>query len=332
MKQVFITDYFKNAEIEKKIFKNFANVNVLNCSSEADLPKIINKADGLLVWHTNISNRTIEKLKFCKAIVRYGVGYDNIDINSARNHGIDCANTPDYGTEEVTETASAMILSLTRKINYFNERCKNYKIGWQDNVLGENKKFPIKRLSEHKLGIIGLGRIGSLLALRMKTFNMNVGFYDPYVKTGKEKILGITKFNSIKELTSSCDIISINCTLTKETNCLIDKNFIKSLNKGSILINTARGKIIRQLDDLYFGIKNKIIAGIGLDVLPDEPPKKSEKLIQLWKNKNDPLSLRIIINPHSGYYSSKSVIEMREKAANNLLNALKGKKIENLIN
>ena len=276
MKHVFITDYFKNSDVEKKIFKNFAKVHVLNCSNEANLPKTINNADGLLVWHTKISSLTIKKLKNCKAIVRYGVGYDNIDIKVARDRGIDCANTPDYGTDEVAETSSAMILSLVRKINHFNESCKNYKKGWQSNVLGENNEFPIKRLNQNKLGIIGLGRIGSLLALRMKVFNMKVGFYDPYVKTGEEKVLGISKFNSIKELISQSDIISINCTLTNETNSLVDRNFIKSLKKGSILINTARGKIIRKLDDLYFGIKNKILAGVGLDVLPDEPPKKSE--------------------------------------------------------
>tara|TARA_B100000989_G_scaffold294722_1_gene274351 strand:- start:4646 stop:5644 length:999 start_codon:yes stop_codon:yes gene_type:complete len=332
MKNIFITDYFRDSKIESKIFRNFAKVHILNCPLEKNLPRIINKADGLLVWHTNISAKTIKNLKKCKAIVRYGVGYDNIDHLAARKYGIDCANTPDYGTEEVADTAAAMILSLSRKIFHLNQSSKNYKKGWQQNVLKENLEFPIKRSNELKVGIIGLGRIGSSLSLRLKNFNMKIGFYDPYVQTGVEKILGIKKFNSLNDLISNTNIISINCVLTKETLNLVDRKFINKLNRGTIIVNTSRGKIINSLDDIYYGIKNKIIAGVGLDVLPEEPPSFNSKLIKLWKNQNSTLSTRILINPHSGYYSSRSVIEMREKASANLLNALKGKKIYNLIN
>ncbi len=332
MKKIFITDYFLEAKIEKKIFGKSVKVICLNKKNENNFPHAIKEADGLLVWHTNITQQTIKNLKKCKGIVRYGVGCDNIDLSSARNFKIDCANTPDYGIGEVADTASAMILSLSRKIMKYNESCKYYKKGWQENVLNENLSSPIKRTNEHFLGIIGAGRIGSALALRMKPFGIKMGFYDPYVSSGHEKVLGIKRFKSLKELSSNCTIISINSVLTKETSGMINKKFINSLKKGTILINTARGEIINKLDDLYSGLKTGKLGGIGLDVLPDEPPIKNEKLIKFWKNSKHPLSKKIIINPHAAYYSSRSIIEMRVKAAENLNRVFKGLKLRNIVN
>ena len=330
MKKVFITDYFTESKIEKKIFKNFAKVICLNEKNENFFPNSIKDADGLLVWHSNITKKTIKDLKKCKAIVRYGVGCDNIDLAVARKFKINCANTPDYGTTEVADTACAMILSLSRKLIQYNDNCKNYKKGWQKNVLKENFSNPAKRSNTYMLGIIGMGRIGSAIASRMKSFNIKIGFYDPHINVNK--LSGIKKFKSLKKLTKNCDIISINSTLNKKTLGMINKKFVNSLKKKTILVNTARGAIVRKLDDLYNGLKSGKLGGIGLDVLPDEPPLKNEKLIKCWKNLKDPLSKKIIINPHAGYYSSTSVIEMRVKAAKNLKRAMQGLKLKHIVN
>ena len=225
-----------------------------------------------------------------------------------------------------------MILSFLRKILQYNENCKYYKKGWQENVLKENISNSIKRTSDHYLGIIGAGRIGSAIALRMKSFGVKIGFYDPYVSSGHEKVLGIKRFRSLRELTENCTIISINSILTKETSGMINKKFISSLKKGTILINTARGGIVNKLDDLYYGLKAGKLGGVGLDVLPEEPPLKNEKLIKSWNNLKDPMHNRIIINPHAGYYSSKSVLEMRVKAAENLNRIFSGLELKNIVN
>jgi len=317
--------------IEKKIFGKSIKVICLKNKKKEFLNRM-EEADGLLVWHAEIDKKIIAKLKRCKAIVRYGVGCDNIDLLSARKFNIDCANTPDYGIDEVADTALAMILSLSRKILQYNENCKYYKSGWQENVLKENISNSIKRTSDHYLGIIGAGRIGSVIALRMKSFGVKVGFYDPYVSSGYEKVLGVKRFRSLNELAKNCTIISINSILTKETLGMINKKFINSLKKGTILINTARGGIVNKLDDLYYGLKKGTLGGVGLDVLPDEPPKKSEKLIKSWTNLKDPINKKIIINPHAGYYSSTSVIEMRVKAAENLKRIFGGLQLRNIVN
>ncbi len=330
--KVVITDYFKDSIIEKKIFGNKADIICLDQIEEGKLTDDINDADILLVWHTEISEKTLVRLKNCKAIIRYGVGIDNIDIKSARLKNIDCANTPDYGITEVADTTCSMILNLARKINLYNFKCKKYKNDWQENVLGENLENPVKRLNEHKLGIIGLGRIGSLVSKRMKEFGLEIGFYDPYVEKNQNEFSFLKKFNSIQELINFSSIISVNCVLNNETKSLINSSLIKKMNDNTILVNTARGKIIENLDCLMFGLKSKKIGGLGLDVLPEEPPNFNDELINAWINEKHPDHSKIIINPHSAYYSSKSVIDMREKASINALRVLNGETILNKVN
>ncbi len=332
MKKVVITDYFKNSKIEKNILGKNVKIVRLDPKNKNKFIKGITDADALLVWHAKINKDVIKKLKKCKAIVRYGVGIDTIDINYAKKKNIVCANTPDYGVNEVADTAGGFIISLARKLLIYNLNSKNYKKGWQENVLNENKKNPVKRGNQHNLGIIGFGRIGSAVALRMKSFGMKIGFYDPYVEVKVARRLGIKKFNKMSELLKFASIISINCTLNRDTKGIVNKRFINKLNKNTILVNTARGTIVDKLDSLFKGLKSGKIGGVGLDVLPEEPPKKQEKLIKAWKDINHSLNSKIIINPHAGYYSSTSVIEMRVKAAENVKRSLKGLKLKNIVN
>ena len=331
MKKVFITDYINNPEIEQKVLGDDAKVICLNKKNEEDFPDEIAEADGILVWHTKITEHTIKKLKKCKAVIRYGVGSDNIDRKALHKYNIPFANTPDYGVDEVADTSSALILNLIRKVNLYNIQTKHKLNEWQSEVINTDKRHPIKRTSEHKLGIIGLGRIGSALALRMKSFKMQIGFYDPHVPSGYEKVLNIKRFEKIEDLASESSIISINATLTDETKGMINDNFINLLTENTILINTARGAIIENSDVVLRGLKSNKLAAVGLDVLPKEPPSKNEDLIKSWMDINDPLNTRIIINPHSAYYSSSSIQEMRTKASKNMLKSLKGEKLLNII-
>tara|TARA_A100001011_G_scaffold394757_1_gene487921 strand:+ start:2414 stop:3418 length:1005 start_codon:yes stop_codon:yes gene_type:complete len=331
MKKIFITDYIQNPDLEKKILQNEAEIICLNETDENKFPKEIINADGLLVWHAKISEITLKKLKKNTAIIRYGVGIDNIDLKSVKKYGVTFANTPDYGVSEVADTSCALILNLIRKIHLYNNKTKLSFGKWQKEVVNINQDLPVIRTSEHKLGIIGLGRIGSSLALRMKNFDMQVGFYDPYVGSGYEKVLGIKKYETLDELKSNSSIISINATLNSETKKMVNEKFINSLNNNTILINTARGAIVENLDIILDGLKKNKLSAVGLDVLPEEPPKENEDLIKVWRNSQDKLSERIIINPHAGYYSTTSIKEMRTKASSNMLSFLKGEKVKNIV-
>ena len=152
----------------------------------------------------------------------------------------------------------------------------------------------------------------------MNSLNFNTYFYDPYLNWGYEKIISSNRLYNVDDLLKKCDIVTIHCPLNKETDGMIDSTFLKKMKRGSILINTARGEIISDVDLIYSELKKGNIYSVYLDVLPDEPPDLSKKLIKEWRS-NSSLSHRIIINPHTAYYSQESFEEMRLKASENIL-------------
>lgn len=314
--RVYITDFIKNYSVEKKILGKNLIID----------DKFKSKAEVLLVWHQKIDKNFIKKFKNLKYVIRYGTGYDDIDLKFLNNKKILFSNNPEYGTYEVSNTSLAMIMNISRSINIYNEISKfSNKPVWQDNYINE-----VKAIRNTKVGVIGAGRIGSTLINKLNYIGFKTQFYDPFKDYGYEKIINSYRTSSIEELLSTTDIISINCDLNKDTFGLVDKKFISNMKKGSSLVNTSRGKIISDLDDFYEPLRKRLINCISLDVLPVEPPSKS-KLIESWK-KNEPwINGRFIINPHTAFYSKESFRKMREDAANNALNFIKNKKLKNLI-
>ncbi len=316
---IYITDYIQNFDLEKKIIgKKLINF-------KEDFEKRFS-AKVLLVWHFEINELSLKDFPELHSIVRYGVGVDNIDLEFCKKKGIKVFNNPDYGVDEVSDSAIAMIMSLSRNITRYNSiakkllRSPNPKYPWQ-----ENTEISSMRLKDSSIGIIGAGRIGSSVALKMKNIIGSINFYDPYVSSGYEKVIGANRFESLESLLQNSQIVSVHVPLTKETSGMINRSFIKMMSKESILINTSRGGIIDSLDCLYEGMMSKNISGLGLDVLPEEPPSliSKEKLLTSWLDENHALKDRIIINPHTSYFSPQSYKEMRLKASKMSLKALK---------
>ena len=304
MNKVYITDYIENPDIERELLGDELS-NEINDSIEI-----------ILVWHEKINKSFIDKLPNLKGIIRYGVGYDNIDLNYAASKNIIVCNTPDYGIDEVSDTAIAMILNISRGVSQYDFLSK-YQNNWQENTL---KK--LKRSSEYKLGIIGAGRIGGSVLLKAKSLGFKTFFYDPYTSRGHDKMLNAKQVNDLDELIEISDIISIHTPLTNETKGMVNEEFISKMKNSSSLVNTARGKIINDIDEFYTPLKTNKIYSLALDVLPDEPPKES-KLISSWKGGEKWLGGRLLINPHTAYYSKESFQEMRTKASKNALRILK---------
>lgn len=313
MGKVFITDYIKSPAIERRILGDKLS-DELNSSVEV-----------LLVWHKIIDQSFIDSHPQLKGIVRYGVGYDNVDIEYAREKGISVCNTPDYGTDEVADTAMAMILGLSRSVFSQNERSRNLFTSWQVNVARNSR-----RSSETKLGVIGAGRIGGSVLLKSKAMKFHTFFYDPYQPRGLEKTLYATRCESLEELIGTCNIISIHTPLNEETNGMINPDLLNSFRKGSMLINTARGKLLSDIDILYHPLRSRQLAGAGLDVLPEEPPQQG-LLIDAWRKEEPWLKGRLIINPHTAYYSPPAYREMRLKAAQNALRIIEGERPFNIV-
>lgn len=267
------------------------------------------RVEGLLVWHWKLRADSVALLDRCRIAVRYGVGYDMVDVSALAARDIPFANTPDYGTEEVADTACAMILAAQRKIIGYDRACRNYPSGWQNNVLN-----PLRRTSEQTLGIIGVGRIGTAVVNRMKPFGCRIVGFDPYQPSGHEKAVGYIRMNSLDELLRQADIISCHCPLTPETNGMIDQGFLDRLKTGAVIVNTARGGLLADLDGLEGALKTGRLAAAFLDVLPEEPPG-GHSLYQAWRQDENWLRGRFVVNPHTAFYSQQAWWEMRFKAA-----------------
>ena len=309
---VFITDYINNPRIEKEILGDHL------CSRPSK------EIEYLLVWHTKINKEFLNSFPNLKGIVRYGVGYDNIDLEICKERNIVFCNTPDYGTEEVSNTTISMIMDSSRKVFEYNQIAKKIN----DNSWQENTIKSLRRPSDLSLSIFGYGRIGQKVAFLSKNIFRQINIYDPYLKPGIEKVMGVKLFDDIDLFLKNSNILSIHCPLTQETKGLVNKNFLKKLPRGSILVNTARGQIIDNVDDLLEMINSQHLSGIGLDVLPDEPPTMNnfyKKYLDKTLDKN------IIINPHTSYYSIESFEEMRVKAITNCIRFISGSKPLNTI-
>ena len=312
---VSVTDHIKSFSIEKKILGKYFQDN-LNKNTTI-----------ILVWHEKIDDLFLKKYPSIRAVIRYGVGFDNIDLEGCKKRNILVANTPDYGIDEVSDSSVAMILGLTRKINSFQELAKQDNEYW----LGKEFDLNIKRLNKLSLGIIGLGRIGSSLARKFSVFSRNIGFYDPYLPDGYEKIFGIERFDSLSNLLRSSDIVSINTPLTKETENMVDNQFLNLMKKGSYLINLSRGKIVKDQQIILEKLISNDIEGYATDVWQNEPPLEDDKLFLSWQNNDLRLSGRLIITPHTAYFSDEALIESRTKACKTCLDVINNKRVKNRI-
>lgn len=326
--KVVITDLITEPlDYERRVLDGVADVIALDGLNEQDLHGQIEDADAVMVYHYfRFTRASIQRLKNCRAIVRPGVGYDGIDIVAAREHGIPVCNVPDYGTEEVADTALAMALSLARGAHFLNSRLKRGIGDWT-----ASQAVPIYRLRGRRFGIIGCGRIGSAAALRAKAFGLDVAFYDPYLPDGVDKALGLVRYDSLDELLANSDIVSVHCPLTDETRGMVGAAQINLMPDGSYLVNTARGGIVDTvavIDALQAGK----LAGAGIDVLETEPPTADGPILSAWRDPNHAAHDRLLLNPHTAYYCEEGVEEFRTKGAREVLRALQGEPLRNVVN
>lgn len=326
--KVVITDLIvEPLNFERSILDGTAEVTALNAMSEADLEGKIEDADAIMVYHYfRFTRASIERLRNCKVIVRPGVGYDGVDVEAAREHGIPVCNVPDYGTEEVADSALTMALSLARGTHFLNSRLQRGIGDW--NV---DQAAPIPRLRGRVFGIVGCGRIGTATAIRAKSFGFDVVFYDPYVPDGLDKALGIRRVDQLSELLRNSHIVSLHCPLTEETRGLIGDVEIGQMPKGSFLVNTARGGVLDTATAVN-ALASGHLGGAGIDVLEQEPPAADSAVITAWRDPDHPAHDRLLLNPHTAFYCEEGAEEFRTKGAREVLRALRGEPLRNVVN
>jgi C-terminal binding protein len=326
--KVIITDYVHDdLQPEREILDDLADVVALNAHGEEALQGQLGDAHALMVYHNvSLSRSTLGQLTHCRVIARVGVGFDNVDGFAARELGIPIVNVPDYGTEEVADSAIGLTLALTRGLARYNLRCQQHDTPW--NYL---PAAPLHRLRGRVFGIVGLGRIGMATAVRARALGMDVAFFDPYRADGYDKALGIRRCDTLESLMRQAHVLSFHCPLTPETREMLNAETLAWLTPGSYVVNTARGPII-DTRVLPAAIRSGRLAGAGLDVLPVEPPATTDPLVQAWRDPADPAYDRVIINPHAAFYCEEGLREMRQKAATSCRRALLGEPLRNQVN
>jgi len=272
--------------------------------------------DGLLCLLTDrIDRDVISSNPKLRAISNYAAGYDNIDVDEATRRGIVVTNTPDVLTNATAELAWALLFAVARRVVEGDKFTREGKFrGWAPMLLLG------KELRGKTLGVIGAGRIGTAFALKAKCFDMKVLYYNRSRNEVLEKKLGARKVD-LDTLLRESDFVSIHLPLTKETHHLIDYDKICLMKRDGIIVNTARGAVIKE-KDLVRALKERKIFGAGLDVYENEP-EVSEELKSLDN---------VVLLPHIGSATLETRTEMAVLAAENLIKALKGERPRYCVN
>ena len=273
----------------------------------------IKEIDGLICFpYDMIDSELLGKAKNLKVISTYSVGFDHIDTKYAKKNKIRVGYTPEVLTDATADLAFSLMIDVMRRVSEGDRVIRSGN--WRE-IYGAYD-YVGTDLQKKTLGIFGLGRIGSTLAKRAKSFDMKIIYHNrKHVSKTKEKSLGV-KYVSFDKLVSQSDIISIHVPHTNQTDHLFDKKILKKMKKTAFLINTSRGKIINE-KDLIESLKKKIIAGAALDVFESEPIGKNHPLTKIQN---------ITLAPHIGSSTKETRAKMAEITVKNLHMGINGKR------
>ena len=273
--------------------------------SEEKMLELAGDFDAFLCGDDAITQAVIDKsLPRLKIISKYGIGVDKIDVDYCTEKNIPLTFCPGVNHTTVSEHTFALMLSLSRK---FVEEVNHVRAGNWTRLTGNE-------LMGKTIGIVGLGRIGKEVAKRAKAFEMPVIGYDLYWPDDFAKQYGIPKAESLDEIFTRCDIISLHTNLTAETTDMICKESIATMKKGVMILNCARGELVNTAD-MVAALESGQVGGYGTDVLDQEPPPADHPLLS---------APNCVITPHIGSRTYESVERQAVMATQNLINCLKG--------
>ncbi|XID91367.1 C-terminal binding protein [Paenibacillaceae bacterium WGS1546] len=284
------------------------------CNTEAEVIDFCRAAHAILTNHSPFTEAVIDQLEQCKVIVRYGIGYDNVDTAAAARRNIPVVNVPDYGIQEVADHALALLLGVVRRIPRMD---RNVRTGdWSIDSLG-----PIMGLRGKVLGLAGFGNIAREVARRAQSFNMETIAYDPFVPEAAFQALGVRKVD-FGTLLAESDVISSHLPLIEATKHLFDRKAFARMKRTGVLINTSRGGVI-QTDDLVQALVDGTIRGAALDVFEEEPLALDHPLLSLEQ---------CLLSPHAAWYSEDSKARLQQYAALEVKRVLEGQRPKHVVN
>ncbi|HJM00794.1 MAG TPA: D-glycerate dehydrogenase [Nitrosopumilus sp.] len=273
----------------------------------------IKNLDGLICFpYDKINKEVLQYAEKLKVISTFSVGYDHIDLDFAKENKIRVGYTPEVLTDATADMAFGLLLDSLRRISEGDRIIRKGK--WKQ-IYGAHDYVGFD-LQGKTLGIMGLGRIGKTLAKRAKAFDMKIIYHNRNkISRDEERKLGV-KYTKFDKLITQSDIISIHVPHTKETNQIFNMKILKKMKKTAFLINTSRGKVVNE-KDLVTALKQKIIAGAGIDVFEIEPIKKNHPFMKLEN---------LVMSPHVGSSTKETRIQMAELTVKNLIYGMNGKK------
>ena len=277
-------------------------------ASAEDILAVARDADAVLVTYAKLNGQLLRQLKNCKAIGRFGLGVDNIDLPAAKECGIAVNYVPDYCLREVSDHAMALLLALARKVTFSNKLVQSGR--WEVPPI-----VPLHRLEGQVLGLIGFGNIPRALAPKAKAFGLQVITYDPYIVKDAADAAGVESV-SFDDLLKRSDFISVHAPLQPATRGLMNANAFAKMKKGAFLINTARGPLVDEMA-LIAALDSSQLGGAALDVVMIEPLAKDSPLIGRDN---------VILTPHTGFYSVEALEELQTKCASDVARVLSGEK------
>lgn len=314
VRKVLVTDTeLASLEIEEQILGPLgAEIRLASATDEPTLVVEASHAAAIMVDRARITEVVIAAAARggCRAIVRYGIGYDNVDVESAERHGIPVANVPDYCLDEVADHTIALLLSHARRIIEASDAVRKGR--W------DYPKGQIPRLAGRCLGLIGMGRIGRRVAARALAFGLEVVAYDPISPVD---VPGVNQVTSVQELFETADYVSLHAGMSDSTRLMIGADSLRAMRRKPLLINTSRGGLV-DIDAVVSALESGALSGVALDVFEDEPLAVDHPL------RSNPMA---ILTPHMAYYSNESEPELVKRVAEEVARALRGEPILNSV-
>jgi len=304
--------------VERRIIEQGGHQLVIEqCRNEEEIIKKCADADAILDILTPMGPKSINALRRCKVLVRYGVGYDSVDVKAATAKGIKVCNVPHYCVPEVALHTVALILAACRNLLNCTMNIRAGKFGGSGNTLRT-----MRRQSRQTVGLIGFGYISRAVGKYLKSAGFSIAAYDPYLDDAV-----FTKANvrhmELDSLFSAADIISVHAPYTRETHHMINKEAFAKMKDGVILVNTARGPLVCEAD-LIHALRSGKVGAAGLDVFEKEPFSHRDHPFFRMDN--------VILTPHIAYKSVESTVELFMQTAQSAVAVLGGTDIPNIVN
>jgi D-3-phosphoglycerate dehydrogenase / 2-oxoglutarate reductase len=316
--KVVITDHrFPDVQQEQRAVEQAGGTLVVaQTTDEQQLIQACGDADAVLNVRAQVTRRVIESMQRCRIIVRYGIGVDTVDIPAATERSIMVANVPDYCVDEVSDHALTLLLTLSRQMNAAISLAR-------EDIWTMSKMPPLHRLRGQTCGLLGCGKIGSLLAGKVNALGMRVIVCDPFLSEQRAREMG-AELVSFDELLERSDFISLHAPLNEKTKHILGKQAFPKMKKNACIINTARGGLIDEAA-LIDALRAGDISGAGLDVLESETQVTPVRKALVSHPK-------VVVTPHTAWLSTEARVALQALAIEEVLACLRGEVPYGLIN